>query len=630
MLDEMIETTQPEPNDLSSFKPWLRPEENGTLIPNTSHTCIVCGDRPVHLRNGSAWMCKQCYNAAARESGNGQTPAGFEGITFVPHSEDAEEEERSLDPSWSFYTDDEINQMSSIKVSETLMLLDKRYSIRPPKNYDQMLEEDLKEWIREIATSDKLHRAVLKEQRQQIQKRYKNEYTISTRDGFKLNYITIADHIKEIYDIVSFKDDIRVYEEGIFTSNRNVIEEEIKRIARVVEYEGNISTAIREVTHYLITDYKDYPFNQYPDAIPVKNGVVQIDYAARTYTLLPHSPKYRFTYKLPVTFDPEAPGTAINEVFKAWIIPEGETEPRDHESKIELLYQVMAQALLQAQSRVTYKKAYLLKGQADSGKTTYAIELLNAFFGEEFISRISLHTMATNRFALAQLEGALLNVYDDLKSVKLGNLETFKTTTGGTKIWVERKGKDGYNIPVYATQVYTCNKPPAIPDQEKDDEAFFSRWEYIIFPNQFPRDPSFIGKVLTEENLSGLLNDVIKRMIMIRAGGNQLLSTSTGIQIQNLWLFESDPIYKFVQSNMIRDMDERYRKEELYNAYVRWCSDNGKVAARDTKFAESLYKFGFVSYRPSGKGKRDYFFKGYAFKEESPYKIEGEAQTSIS
>src|SRR5690554_805727 len=75
MLDEVIESTHPKFTDLSKFKPWLRPEENGTLIPNTSHPCIVCGDRPVHLRNGSEWICERCYNAATGKSGNGPAPA---------------------------------------------------------------------------------------------------------------------------------------------------------------------------------------------------------------------------------------------------------------------------------------------------------------------------------------------------------------------------------------------------------------------------------------------------------------------------------------------------------------------------------------------------------------------------
>src|SRR5690554_3893701 len=86
--------------------------------PSARHPCRICG-RPANYRTTfdpetmqAEWLCPDCYNSATQESGNGQTSAapGFESITFVPHGEDTEEE-RSPDPAWSYYTDDEINQM---------------------------------------------------------------------------------------------------------------------------------------------------------------------------------------------------------------------------------------------------------------------------------------------------------------------------------------------------------------------------------------------------------------------------------------------------------------------------------------------------------------------------------------
>lgn len=603
--------------NFEKFQPWLRPEDNGTLIPNVTHTCSICGGRPVHYRNGSVWMCERCYKTATRKNGGGQKIRTVE-ITTVQPEEMPQPE--GTEPSWSYYTAEEIHQMDDKRVAETLWLFEKNFGIRPPKNYDLLPPDDLKEWIQETAQSEMLHAAVVRDQMENIKKRYMNLYTVPTKDGFKLNYIAISDHIKEVHDIETYADDIRIYKDGIYVPNQNVVEEEVKKIARAVSYEGNISTAVREVIHYLIGPYGEYPYNREPDAIPVLNGVVKLDYANFKMALLPHDPKYKFTYKLPITYDPEADGSVVDQVLRAWVIPEGCENPQEYENLVELLYQIPAQALLQAQGRgKTYKKAYLLKGLKDAGKTTYAVNLINLFFGVNQISRVSLQSIGGDKFALVGLENKLINVHDDLDSIPLKQVGTFKMVTGSTEIRVERKNKDAYNAPVHAVHLFTCNDPPKVPAGASNDEAFWGRWEYIIFPNQFDVDPSFIDRTFTEENKSGFLNEVIRRMFLIKANGNRLMNESTAEEVQTKWLLETNPVYKFIDGEMVKDLHAAFRKEDLYGIYVQWCRDNRANIEKENKFAMYLYQFGFSTTRAAGKGKREQLYRGYKFKLESKY-----------
>lgn len=137
----MIEPAYSQRSDLSKFKPWLRPEENGALIPNTRHACIVCGDRPVHLRNGSEWICERCYNAATRESGNGPapapTPAGDRWSYFPPHRVLAAD----IDQLYAMHFD--LVETFKIKPLHTAVV-------------GMATPEDLTEWILKVAQSEEV------------------------------------------------------------------------------------------------------------------------------------------------------------------------------------------------------------------------------------------------------------------------------------------------------------------------------------------------------------------------------------------------------------------------------------------------------------------------------------------
>ena len=55
---------------------------------------------------------------------------------------------------------------------------------------------------------------------------------------------------------------------------------------------------------------KSEDFNKHDDLLPVENGVIDL----RTGALLPHDPKYRFTFICPVEYNPKA-DTSVIEKF---------------------------------------------------------------------------------------------------------------------------------------------------------------------------------------------------------------------------------------------------------------------------------------------------------------------------
>ncbi|MFB6294608.1 MAG: phage/plasmid primase, P4 family, partial [Candidatus Nanohaloarchaea archaeon] len=74
-------------------------------------------------------------------------------------------------------------------------------------------------------------------------------------------------------------------------------------------------------------------------------------------------------------------------------------------------------------------KAFMLLGDGKNGKSTF-LNLLKAFLGEENVATPSLHTLAENRFAKADLYGKLANIHADLSAQKLYSTGVFKMLTG--------------------------------------------------------------------------------------------------------------------------------------------------------------------------------------------------------
>ena len=424
---------------------------------------------------------------------------------------------------------------------------------------------------------------------QQPQGQYANLARVQENGKVKLMYPEIADMLSEKYDIIAYGGEISVYDDGFYKNGETIVKQEITRIARAVNFEDGIKTPTEEVIHYVAYDdpCEMYPFNVQDNAINVKNGVVVIDFDKETFELVEHDPKFKFNYKYDIKFNPENENDTIhNDVICKYV------EPKD----VDLLYQIVAQALLQMLGSAPFKKSYILQGDPDAGKSAF-LELLLQTFGQKTHSQVALQDICNNRFALANLEGKLLNTYDDLSEMQLSNTGKFKAVTGKEDHEIERKGKQGYTARLTAVHVYTCNSPPAFDKRIQNDTAFWGRWEYIHFPYHFERDAFFYQRMFTPENLEGFFMKILGKVIKIRREGLQVNSTPG--EVREKWSFNSDPLYQFITLNM--EPSEReitLNKDEFWEAYKRWCVstdvDNAKIIMSKKAFTISLDKYGFV------------------------------------
>ncbi|WP_135611663.1 DUF5906 domain-containing protein [Methanococcoides sp. AM1] len=433
----------------------------------------------------------------------------------------------------------------------------------------------------------------------------------TVRDSGKVEIVpeAIAEEVAEAYNVISYNDLLYVYQDGYYQEGKRRIESLIHSILTNVgdgnkTYDKSHEAATREIIHRLkVTDpYFEYPFNNYENIIPVSNGLVKIDFDAETYELIPNNPYYKFNYRLNVAYDPDAEYDAIHDdVISKYV--DGE--------ECGILYQIPAQAILQMMGTAPYKKAYILQGDANAGKTAY-LTFLALMFGKASISNMSLQQLTADRFSTANLEGKILNTYDDLSDIPLNEGGVIKTITGTKDHWVQKKNVQAYEATINAVHCYACN---IAPDASKlhNDTAFWERWEFIYFSNLFEVDPGFYGTYFTQKNISGFFNRVLEMVVRIKKYG--LMYKSSASDVLNKWTQNSDPLYRFLDDNLVfNDNPMYYTKDDFLNMYRAYCEHEriaeSKRPMNVAVFSQLLFKYGVgecqVTSQADGVRKRCY------------------------
>ncbi|MGA9029904.1 MAG: DUF5906 domain-containing protein, partial [Methanoregula sp.] len=387
---------------------------------------------------------------------------------------------------------------------------------RLPKGFDLMNTDTLRETLTQAAQDPKVrerYEIMQRDREAQRQHALLDSFTrTSSRGTVVLEHPAIAIHLHEQFNTMSFNKTLFVYdkESGIYRENAGDLEQAIRIIIEVTGAKCSITRDIRDILAYLLATNPqcEYPFNQVKDLIPLENGILKLDDKTRAGKLLPPGPQHLFTYRIPVTYDASIKGDAARNLLLSWV------EPED----VPLLIQIAAQAILQAQLQTTYKKNYIAQGEPNAGKSTY-IEFLTGFFGNDQISARSLQSICEDRFVAGDLEGKILNIYDDLSEIPLKNVGKFKTFTGSCRHNIERKGRQSYKGTITCPHVFTCNHPPKYPDDVKYDPAFWERWEYVRFPYSYEVDDTFTARMFTNQMYTSFLNLVIEAIGSIRKKG---------------------------------------------------------------------------------------------------------------
>jgi len=390
---------------------------------------------------------------------------------------------------------------------------------------------------------------------------------------------TLSDYADDIQSDYRFKtcndtEEILFYEDGVYLQNAEyIIKEECeKRIKDCTSYKASeIVKTIKRRTYCNREEFDNYPF-----LINLQNGV----YDLQSGDFVPHNENNLFRFKIPIDYVPEAKCKNVLQFLKD-ILP----NPSDFVTILEFI----ASALLRESIRL--EKIIMLVGDGANGKSTL-LELITRFLGDANVSNTSIHDLIYNRFAKAGLDGKLANIFNDLSDKELAHLGTLKALVSGDKIRAEHKGKNAFEFRSFAKMIFACNQ---LPDVREDTDAIFRRFIIIEFNQKFltvPKDedsdlvkkanPDILAKLTTDEELSGLLNIVLKIGMNLKKIGHYSYEQSTG-QIRQGWREKSDTIQAFINTHLKVEQGIAPRSS-VYSRYVTYCTTNKIIPKNNTQF----------------------------------------------
>lgn len=305
-----------------------------------------------------------------------------------------------------------------------------------------------------------------------------------------------------------------------------------------------------------------------PEFIPLNNGIYDINNGA----LIPHTPEYFYTTKLPVDYDPQADCPQIKRFFSTIT-----DEPQK-------LQELVGYCLYRAHP---IHKAFILEGGGGNGKSTF-LGLLDAFLGEDNTTSVTLHELCNTPFASARLYGKLANLVYELPSTSIWHTEIFKAVTGNDKITAQEKHKPLFEFRNYSKQIFACNK---IPISAKDDsDAFYRRFIIIEFPYIFDEDTAdkwIDVKIQQPNELSGLFNHAVEGLKRLLENG-KFTETESIEDARDRYKRKASPVYGFIMDHVKTGVHCVIRKDDLYELVSNYCFDNGYKVPSKSEVGKEL------------------------------------------
>lgn len=381
------------------------------------------------------------------------------------------------------------------------------------------------------------------------------------RAGFIKNKVggtyALAQYIVKKFDIITVGEkeyEMYVYQNGMYSVGLNeIIFPEMQRVLGTLITKNAKSETLHKIVDMTMSNrdiFASAPLN----LIPMLNGVYDRD----SQTLLPHDPKYRFTYQLPIAYDmyAECPRT---EAFLNQVLDEEQRAIVEEWIGYYFLRNYM------------FKKAIIFVGEGDTGKTTL-LEVIDFLLGKNNIASVSLQKMSSDKFAAAHMYEKHGNLVDELSARDISDTGNFKIATGGGSISGEYKFGNQFSFHNFAKLTFACNKIPDVKDF--DDDAYFNRWMVIRFEKKIAvKIPNFIKTLTSDAERSGLFNLAMQGLDRLLEQGRFSYGKDAK-ETKREMMRSGSSIAMFAAACVKQDLGAEMTKEELYTAYTQFCVDN--------------------------------------------------------
>jgi putative DNA primase/helicase len=385
---------------------------------------------------------------------------------------------------------------------------------------------------------------------------------------------------------------IYLYQNGYYVQADQILKAEIE----IMQGAFTTNTFVNEILGHVqrSTYVKRTEFNKEKHLLPLENGIFNL----RTFKLEPFDENIILTYKLPITYNPDA--VAPNII--SWI-----KEIVADEENIKLIQEFLGYCFY---PDVPLHKSLWLYGGGRNGKTQLITGLLQRAIGDENTAIIPLEQLQS-RFALANLFGKFINICSEPSTKKPLQTPRFKQLTGGDSIAAEVKNKQKWvQFTNTAKFIILGNHFPEIDD---DSVAWWQRVEAIEFPNDYSENfvDDITDKLIEKDGgpkiaLAGFFNWSLEGLQRLIENEFHLTKTKSSEETKREFKKVSDPIGAFIDSKLEYDVNGVISKADLYNAYKEYCDAEDIEIKEQGALTKKIKRLRRVSERRVryGKGKK--------------------------
>ncbi len=226
--------------------------------------------------------------------------------------------------------------------------------------------------------------------------------------------------------------------------------------------------------------------------------------------------------------------------------------------------------------------AFFLYGSGRNGKSVL-IDVLRMIVGKKFISNMSIQTLTTQRFSVANLVGKKLNIASEEES-KFIKCDVFKSLVAGDTMTVERKYRDPFEYRPNVKFVFATNK---IPVFDSTDVAIRDRVFIIPFNRYFSeeeRDRDLSKKL--EQEAGAILGWALEGAKRVVSNKFRFTTPQSVQKMTEEFQREQSSVLTFIDEFYIitGNPDDYSSKRQMYEDYSNWCNENGRKRKSASNF----------------------------------------------
>jgi putative DNA primase/helicase len=434
-----------------------------------------------------------------------------------------------------------------------------------------------------------------------------NELKQQAKGKKKPDLVDIANELIDTYKLKAINDTdhpIYIYKEkgdkkGIYTRAENYLAAQIKK--------PHPEVTLHDLKEIFFTIWSKEgvsveraEFDSDPWAIHFANGWFDL----RTWTFEPHGENSHDRLSLrksKVRYNPEATCPVIVKALSETLSPENK----------EMYLKMVGYCFLPTYA---YKKAFVLIGGKDSGKSTFK-ELIGELLGWDNVAAVAWSDVEKPYMA-AELYGKLANLASEITKANLLDIRVFKQLTGDDTITSRKIRQEPITFKSRAKMIIAVND---MPEFGEIDEAAIGRIIIIDFDRQFREgeiNPNLLAEMSTPEELSGLLNlalDSLKQILKDNGFNEPDLDDKVAQYKER-----TSVLAKFIAEKCVIPYNpteaDRIHTKDILTAYALYCREHNERPLSDKMFGKELKAAHGIDKKRESDGKRLYFYPGIRLK----------------